>query len=122
MNCNKVQFILLIGVLTFLFPYVLHQQATYASSISADQQGSAPIEQPAVTITYPMPNQKVPIGNLTVYGTSVDNTTSQCTVYASWDHHLPLQKVFADGTDGVNDYSSWNFYIYHRLPRDYQWN
>jgi hypothetical protein len=51
----------------------------------------------------------VPIGQLTISGTSSDNATSDCTVYADWNNTKPFQKAIATGPGGVNDYSTWSF-------------
>ncbi|MFZ0514309.1 MAG: hypothetical protein WAM14_22085 [Candidatus Nitrosopolaris sp.] len=63
-----------------------------------------------VRITYPPPRQQVPTGySLTIFGTSIYNTTNNdCTVYAN-SNDLQFQKVVAVGPTGNNDYSSWIF-------------
>jgi hypothetical protein len=53
--------------------------------------------------------QEVPVGQLTISGTSTDNATSDCIVYADWNNLKPFQKAVATGAGGVNDYSTWNF-------------
>jgi hypothetical protein len=53
--------------------------------------------------------QDVPVGELTISGTSTDNATSDCTVYADVNDIKPFQKALATGPGGVNDYSRWNF-------------
>ena len=53
--------------------------------------------------------QDVPVGELTISGTSTDNATSDCTVYADVNDIKPFQKALATGPGGVNDYSTWNF-------------
>ena len=53
--------------------------------------------------------QEVPVGELTISGTSTDNTNSDCTVYADVNDMKPFQKAIATGPGGVNDYSTWNF-------------
>jgi hypothetical protein len=53
--------------------------------------------------------QEVPVGQLTISGTSTDNATSDCIVYADWNNLKPFQKAVPSGPDGVNDYSTWNF-------------
>ena len=71
-----------------------------------------------VNITSPFPNQNVTIGNLTVAGTSSDNSTSNCTVYVGWNDSRPFQKAIPNGSKGVEDYSKWNFTFdptYHEI-------
>jgi hypothetical protein len=76
--------------------------------VSAQQQ-----QQPSpiigVKITSPTTGQQVPIGELTISGTSTDNATSDCTVYTDWNNTKPFQTATATGPDGVNDYSRWTF-------------
>ena len=62
----------------------------------------------SIKITSPVVNQ-VPIGQLTISGTSSDNATTDCTVYNDWNNTKPFQKAIATGPGGVNDYSTWRF-------------
>ena len=62
----------------------------------------------SIKITSPVVNQ-VPVGQLTISGTSTDNPTTDCTVYADWNNTKPFQKAIATGPGGVNDYSTWSF-------------
>jgi len=76
--------------------------------VSAQQQ-----QQPqpiiAIKITSPTTGQQVPTGELTISGTSTDNATSDCTVYADWNNTKPFQTATATGPGGANDYSRWTF-------------
>src|SRR3712207_5667008 len=65
------------------------------------QQLSSPII--GVKITSPSTGQQVPVGELTISGTSTDNATTDCTVYADWNNTKPFQKAIATGPAGVND-------------------
>jgi hypothetical protein len=51
----------------------------------------------------------VPVGQLTISGISTGNATSHCTVYTDWNNTKPFQKAIAAGSDGINDYSRWNY-------------
>ncbi len=53
--------------------------------------------------------QEVPVGELTISGTSTDNATSDCIVYADVNNIKPFQKATATGPGGTNDYSTWTF-------------
>ena len=53
--------------------------------------------------------QEVPVGELTISGTSTDNATSNCIVYADVNDIKPFQKAIATGPGGENDYSTWNY-------------
>ena len=67
---------------------VLHVQAQLQQS--PQQQQLPPVI--SVKITSPVVNQ-VPIGQLTISGTSSDNATSDYTVYADWNNTKPFQKA-----------------------------
>src|ERR671914_1704521 len=62
-----------------------------------------------IKITSPSTGQQVSVGELTISGTSTDNATSDCTVYADWNNTKPFQTAMATGPGGVNDYSIWTF-------------
>src|SRR5918996_2344684 len=66
-------------------------------------------DEPGITISSPEQGQQVPVGQLTISGTSTDNPTTDCTVYADWNNTKPFQKAIATGPGGVNDYSTWSF-------------
>ena len=61
-----------------------------------------------IKITSPVINQ-VPVGQLTISGTSTDNAASDCTVYVDWNNTKPFQKATPTGSGGVSDYSTWSF-------------
>jgi hypothetical protein len=62
-----------------------------------------------VNFTSPLAGQQVPAGNLTVTGTSSDNSTTDCQIWLGWNEQKPFQTAVATGPGGVNDYSTWNF-------------
>ncbi len=62
-----------------------------------------------VNITSPTPGQQVPVGELTISGTSADNATTNCQVDVDWNNQRPYEKTLATGPGGVNDYSNWTF-------------
>src|ERR687890_696109 len=62
-----------------------------------------------VNIISPTPGQQVPVGELTISGTSADNSTTNCQVDVDWNNQRPYQKTLATGPGGVNDYSNWTF-------------
>src|SRR5918998_3792911 len=73
------------------------------------QQQLQPSPIIGIKITSPTTGQQVPVGQLTISGTSTDNATSDCTVYADWNNTKPFQTAMATGPGGVNDYSRWTF-------------
>jgi hypothetical protein len=75
----------------------------------ASQQIGNPL---AVKITSPVMDQQVPAGqSLAVSGVSSDNSTSECKVSVIVNGEKPYQPALANGTSGINDYSTWNFMI-----------
>lgn len=63
----------------------------------------------SIKITSPVTGQRIPMGALTISGTSTDNTATDCTVYADWNDQKPFQKATATGPGGIDDYSTWAF-------------
>ncbi len=60
----------------------------------------------------PAKDEQVPAGQgLVVSGTSTDNTTSDCKVSVIVNAVKPYQQTVANGTGGIDDYSTWNFII-----------
>ena len=68
-----------------------------------------------VKITLPSTGQQVPVGRLTIKGTSTDDTRTDCQVYIDLNDQKPFQNATATGPGGVNDYSTWNY----NYTRDY---
>jgi hypothetical protein len=73
------------------------------------QQQLQPSPIIGIKVTSPTTGQQVPTGELTISGTSTDNATTDCTVYADWNDQKPFQTATATGPAGVNDYSRWTF-------------
>ena len=80
-----------------------------ALQVQAQLQQQQPSPIIGIKITSPMTGQQVPVGELTISGTSTDNATSDCTVYADWNNLKPFQTATATGPGGTNDYSRWTF-------------
>jgi hypothetical protein len=84
--------------------------STPHNSKASDAEGSKKIH--GVKIVSPIRGQKVPVyKNLTVIGTSIANSTSNCLVSIALNGLTPYQKVKAVGPNGTNDYSLWSFII-----------
>ncbi|HEX5921989.1 MAG TPA: hypothetical protein VFY55_09465 [Nitrososphaeraceae archaeon] len=62
-----------------------------------------------VKIDIPSDSVSVPVGDLTIYGASSDNNTTNCQVYADWNDLKPMQIVTANGPKGDADYSKWSY-------------
>jgi hypothetical protein len=66
----------------------------------------------SVKILSPAKDEQVPAGQgLVVSGISTDNTTSDCKVSVIVNAVKPYQQTVANGTGGIDDYSTWNFII-----------
>jgi hypothetical protein len=63
----------------------------------------------SINILSPLSNQQVPVGELTISGTSSDNSTSQCQVYVDWNNVKPYQLATPKGSNGSSDFSSWSY-------------
>ena len=62
-----------------------------------------------VKINTPTNSVSVPVGDLTIYGASSDNNSTNCQVYADWNDLKPMQIVTANGPKGDADYSKWSY-------------
>ncbi|HET6715626.1 MAG TPA: hypothetical protein VFG90_00750 [Nitrososphaeraceae archaeon] len=62
-----------------------------------------------VIINTPADSDKLPTGDLTIYGTSSDSNTTNCQVFADWNDLKPMQNVTPNGPKGNSDYSKWSF-------------
>jgi hypothetical protein len=79
---------------------ILHAQSVNSTTLP-DKVG--------VKITFPNANSTIPVGTLTINGTSSDTTQTDCRVYVDWNDLKPMQNVTPAGINGTNDYSSWKF-------------
>jgi hypothetical protein len=80
------------------------------------QEQAAPTNtttNPTIKITSPTKDQQIPAGELTITGTSSDDVSSDCTVYADWNDLTPMQKAIPIGPNEFGrageDYSTWIF-------------
>jgi hypothetical protein len=84
--------------------------SSYDTLKASDTEGLSNVH--GVKIVSPIRGQKVPADkNLTVIGTSIANSTSNCVVSVTLNGIMPYQKVKAIGPNGTNDYSLWGFVI-----------
>jgi len=63
----------------------------------------------SIKIDSPPGNQQVPVGELTISGTSSDNSTAQCQVYVDWNSLKPYQLATPTGANGSGDFSKWTY-------------
>ncbi len=93
---------MLLTSVIFVGPYFVHAQLSSTNNILTSQKIG-------VKITSPKANQTVPLGQLTIYGTSSDTAETNCQVYVDWDDAKPMQNVTGIGPGGLDDYSNWTF-------------
>ncbi len=62
-----------------------------------------------VKIDTPADSANLPVGDLTIFGTSSDSNATNCQVFADWNDLKPMQNVTANGPKGISDYSKWSF-------------
>jgi len=107
----------------FLF-IVLANTIVYAQQVSPTPSNT-PTQKPgpssslmpfpklhAVKIISPTKGQQIPASkDITITGTSIDNTSSNCQVYMIANHVRPYKPATAAGKGGTNDYSKWNFVL-----------
>ena len=97
----------------------IYAQRLPPSSASPLRSGAAtqtlsPQHMTKVKIISPTRGQQVPVGkDLTISGTSMDNSTSNnnCKVSVIVNNVKPYQSATAAGTGGTADYSKWNFVL-----------
>ena len=91
-------------VVAIVGPHFVYSQFTSSSNDNLNMS-----QKIGVKITSPKINQTVPIGELTIHGTSSDGSDTNCQVYVDWNDAKPMQIVTGVGPGGPNDYSNWTF-------------
>ena len=90
---------LVLSITSGLFlTYVLCSNTIYAES-----------QDIGVKITSPTTGQEIPVGELTIFGISTDNSTTDCQGHVDVDDTKPFQKATATGPMIKDDYSTWIF-------------
>jgi PKD domain len=112
----------LVTLLMVILLVSLHTISTYPNDMSdilyaAAQQtalSTAPPPEIGVKITSPTTGQSVPAGNdqqLRISGSSTDDSISDCKVAVIVNGMKPYQPVTANGSSGMNDYSTWYYLL-----------
>jgi hypothetical protein len=89
--------------------FVLGFSGTVLALLMFTNIGSVNVYGISIKIDSPLGNQQVPVGELTISGTSTDNSTSQCQVYVDWNNLKPYQLATPTGSNGSADFSTWSF-------------
>ena len=69
----------------------------------------------SIKITSPKLGQSVPVGDLTISGTSGDNSTTDCQVFVDWNDLKPFQKAVATGPGGSTTILLGNSLIHQHI-------
>ena len=64
----------------------------------------------SVKISFPPFNQRVPLGELPVFGSSSDNESANCEVYLDWNNDNAFHQA-KPGLGGYSGFSTW-LYVY----------
>jgi hypothetical protein len=96
---TNFKFVLLFGIFLISSTLWNHVQAQIAPNAEVSIKINTPADLARV----------VPSGDLTIYGTSSDDDTKNCQVYADWNDLKPMQNVTPNGPKGNADYSKWSF-------------
>ncbi len=90
--------------------YAQTSQPSPKMPVSSPSSSSSSVAH-GVRITSPVKGQQVPIGDLTISGTSKGNATTNCQVSIIVNDIKPYQNASAGGPGGASDYSKWNFLL-----------
>jgi hypothetical protein len=99
------------GIVGFAIIYILFNILPFLTNTYAQTPNLL-----GIRISSHTTGQQVPVGQLTISGTSTDNPTTDCQVSVDVNDIKPLQNATATGPGGVNDYSTWQF----TYTEDYQ--
>jgi hypothetical protein len=107
---KELKLLFTLGVIILLYSALPDYHRTLHVQAQVQQQPPPP-PIIGIKITSPTTGQQVPVGQLTISGTSTDNTTTDCQVSVDVNDVKPFQKAVATGPGGGvnNDYSTWTF-------------
>ncbi|MGD1837390.1 MAG: carboxypeptidase-like regulatory domain-containing protein, partial [Nitrososphaeraceae archaeon] len=102
---NSFYFIVILFILFVSFSFSL----VYPLENNTKSAESNVLKNPLnIEITSHYNNMSIPIGNLTIYGKSSDNLSSNCSVFVSWGEDS-FQVANPIGSGDEEDYSTWSF-------------
>jgi hypothetical protein len=73
-----------LGITLILYSALADYYSSLQVQAQLQQQQPSPII--GIKITSPSTGQQIPVGELIISGTSTDNATTDCTVYADWNN------------------------------------
>ena len=109
-----IVFIVFGAVLSVILGNVLSAVVPEASAQQQIIPNTNISSSPGVKISSPVKGQQVPIGILTISGTSTDDPVHNCQVSVLLNGIKPYQRTIATGQNsgvggGANDYSTWKY-------------
>ncbi|MGB8160935.1 MAG: hypothetical protein WCE93_12375, partial [Nitrososphaeraceae archaeon] len=102
-------FILTLLLVAVLIPFVMASFIYHVYGVETLSELSQSDSTLGLKIITPPNDKSVPVGSLTIMGTSTDDENSNCTVFVDWNNEKPFQKAIATGPYGEGDYSSWTY-------------
>jgi hypothetical protein len=107
--CSKImKYVLLIGIMFQVIFVVSAHQISFSQNSSNPLPSTIPTE--IIKIVNPITTQNVSAGQeLKISGTSSDTTSKNCSVSVIVNNLRPYQTAIAKGSDGISDYSQWEF-------------
>jgi hypothetical protein len=102
-------FILTLLLVAVLIPFVMASFIYHVYGVETLSEQSQSDSTLGLKIMTPTNDKSVPVGSLTIIGTSTDDENSNCTVFVDWNNQKPFQKAKATGPYGEGDYSSWTY-------------
>ena len=105
-----IQCVLIIGIAFLILLTYSANQLLFSQNSSELSLSPMPLE--TIKIVNPITTQNVSTGQeLKITGVSSDNSLKNCAVSVIVNDVRPYQTAFAKGTDGINDYSQWEFVL-----------
>jgi len=107
---DTIQCVLIIGIVFLIILAYSANQLLFSQNSS--ELSLSPIPTDTIKIVKPVTTQNVSTGQeLIISGVSSDNTLKNCAVSVIVNDVRPYQTAFAKGTDGINDFSQWEFVL-----------
>jgi hypothetical protein len=105
-----IKYVLLIGIMFQVIFVISAHQISFSQNSSNPLPSTIPTE--IIKIVNPTTTQNVSAGQeLKISGTSSDTTVKNCSVSVIVNNLRPYQTAVAKGSDGISDYSQWEFVL-----------
>jgi hypothetical protein len=105
-----IKYVLLIGIMFQVIFVISAHQISFSQNSFNPLPSTIPTE--IIKIVNPTTTQNVSAGQeLKISGTSSDTTVKNCSVSVIVNNLRPYQTAVAKGSDGISDYSQWEFVL-----------